>query len=427
VVNSLTNHGTFENKVGDSQLSAKHAQEKTPILGQETAQIIDFQAAKDKRLHANSEIHIATKAEDSPSTEEASKTPLKEEGNLHVYTNPSWEKVFKAIKPITDMITKNQITLSKFGSFTHGLDAFVRVTGIGKGIEEQVGALSMWWSKAVNPLGAILKGFESLAKNNLVDALIKFSLLSKLSVKVAPNLGIPLGVYLADAMTKLISINSGIVGEVKDSFNSMSESITYNKDFYKKFFKEIIHRVKNATTLGSKLENLAVFYGYSVLPISSILGVFTMKDQINTPWARIIGFFRNSSGGLCDITFSLQRMRKFKEMAKEKGEKAPDLKTLFKDPQMNFMINYLINSFLDLTMRFWKDPRLGIIQAQISNSIYEIANAKYAQNETKLKQTKQTEIKSAANDENFINRNMTADIELKAMPHSIKGAEAKAA
>lgn len=422
MVNSLTNHGTFENKVGNSQLSAEHVQEKIPSKEPQTAQIIDFQAAKDNKLHANPETPLAIKTEVNHPAVEENKASVKEENEPSVYTNSSWEKVFKTIKPITDMITKNQITLSKFGSFTHGLDAFVRVTGIGKGLEKQVGDLSMWWSKAVNPLGAILKGFESLAKNNLVDALIKFSLLSKLSVKVAPNLGIPLGIYLSDAMTKLISINSGVVKEVKDSFGSMSESVNYNKDFYKNFFKEIIHRAKNGKTFGEKLENLAVFYGYSVLPISSLIGIFTMKDQINTPWARMIGFFRNSSGGLCDITFTLQRIRKFKEMAKKKGETAPNLKTLFKDPQLNFMINYLINSFLDLTMRFWKNPNLGIIQAQISNSIYEIANAKYAQNEAKLKQT------ATANDEHFIkSKNIDDNTEIKITPQSIKGAEAKAA
>lgn len=413
MVNSLTNHGTFENKVGDSQLSAKHVQEKTPSKEQETAQIIDFQAAKDKKLHANPETPLAIKTEVNYLTGEENEASEKEGNESPIYTNSNWEKVFKTIKPITDMITKNQITLSKFGSFTHGLDAFVRVTGIGKGLEEQVGGLSMWWSKAVNPLGAILKGFESLAKNNLVDALIKFSLLSKLSVKVAPNLGIPLGVYLADAMTKLTAVNSGVAGEVKSSFSSMKESVTYNIDFYKKFFKEIIHKVKNEKATGAKLENLGILYGYPVLAISSLIGVFTMKDQINTPWARMIGFFRNSSGGLCDITFTLQRMRKLKEMAKEKGVEISNVKELFKDPQMSFMAKYLANSFLDLTMRIWKDPRLGIIQAQISNSIYEIANAQYSQ-EGDTHSVKQIDLKTAANNENFIETKATEGAEAKA-------------
>ena len=33
-----------------------------------------------------------------------------------------------------------------------------------------------------------------------------------------------------------------------------------------------------------------------------------------------------------------------------------------------------MNSVLDLTMRCWKNPITTIIQAQISNSIYEMAN-----------------------------------------------------
>ena len=53
----------------------------------------------------------------------------------------------------------------------------------------------MWWSKMINPLGNVLQGMESLAKNNIVDALSRFSLLFKLGVKEPANLGVPVGTF----------------------------------------------------------------------------------------------------------------------------------------------------------------------------------------------------------------------------------------
>jgi hypothetical protein len=295
--------------------------------------------------------------------------------SLPKYTNKTFENIFNFIKPSTDLIIKNQMLLAKFGSVAHGLDAFVRVTNIGKAFEGQIGSLSMWWSKIMNPLGNILMGFESLAKNDLVDALARFSMIAKFTVKKAPNLGIPLGVFLSHKMAVLTAQNTGIIPDLQKSFSSMGESVGYYTNLYKKFLGTLAGELKENVSIPKKLENLATLYSYPVLAISSLIGSLTIKDQLNTPYARLIGFLRNSSGGLCDVTFTTQRMRKLKERAQENQEEKPKLGEMMKDYQISFMWKYLVNSLLDLSMRFWNQEKSVIIQSQISNSIYEMANA----------------------------------------------------
>jgi hypothetical protein len=72
-------------------------------------------------------------------------------------------------------------------------------------------------------------------------------------------------------------------------------------------------------------------------------------------------------------------MRKLIETAKENQQEKPKLKDFFKDDEISFMWKYLTNSLLDLTMRIWNDPKAVTVQSQISNSIYEIANAESGQ------------------------------------------------
>ncbi|MFZ4084769.1 MAG: hypothetical protein ACOYK1_04435 [Vampirovibrionia bacterium] len=295
------------------------------------------------------------------------------------YTNKTFETIFNSIKPVTDLITKKQILLSIFGSITHGLDALVRVTGWGKNHEKQIGDISLWWSKVVNPLGNILMGIESLAKNDLVDALTRFSMIAKFTVKEPANLGIPLGLFLSHRMAVKAAQNTGVIPNVQQSFKSMGESVSYYVDFYKKFLGTLSKQLTENVGIAKKLENLSVLYSYPTLAISSIVGALTIKDQLNTPYARLIGFLRNSAGGACDISFSLQRMRKLIERAKENQQEKPTLKDFFKDYQISYMWKYLVNSILDLTMRIWNDPTSVTIQSQISNSIYEIANAESGQ------------------------------------------------
>ncbi|MBU6197026.1 MAG: hypothetical protein KGO93_05620 [Cyanobacteria bacterium REEB446] len=294
---------------------------------------------------------------------------------LPKYTNKTFENIFNFIKPLTDLITKNQMLLAKFGSVAHGLDAFVRVTNIGKAFEGQIGSLSMWWSKIMNPLGNILMGFESLAKNDLVDALTRFSMIAKFTVKEAPNLGIPLGIFLSHKMAVLTAQNTGIIPNLQKSFSSMGESVSYYTNLYKKFLGTLASELKENVSIPKKLENLATLYSYPVLAISSLIGSLTIKDQLNTPYARLIGLLRNSSGGLCDVTFTAQRMRKLEQRAQENQEEKPKLGEMMKDYQISFMLKYLMNSLLDLSMRFWNQEKSVIIQSQISNSIYEMANA----------------------------------------------------
>ncbi len=294
---------------------------------------------------------------------------------LPKYTNKTFENIFNFIKPLTDLITKNQMLLAKFGSVAHGLDAFVRVTNIGKAFEGQIGSLSMWWSKIMNPLGNILMGFESLAKNDLVDALTRFSMIAKFTVKEAPNLGIPLGIFLSHKMVVLTAQNTGIIPNLQKSFSSMGESVSYYTNLYKKFLGTLASELKENVSIPKKLENLATLYSYPVLAISSLIGSLTIKDQLNTPYARLIGLLRNSSGGLCDVTFTAQRMRKLEQRAQENQGEKPKLGEMMKDYQISFMLKYLMNSLLDLSMRFWNQEKSVIIQSQISNSIYEMANA----------------------------------------------------
>ena len=291
------------------------------------------------------------------------------------YSNEFFSKIYKFVKPLVEEVSKNRMKMSYLGALSHGLDAFARVKKLGPNIEKPVGELSMWWSKALNPLTDILQGFDCLAKNNLVDGLIRFSLLAKLTVNEPANLGMPLGAYLSNKMVKYTAQNIGIDTNVRTSFSSFGESIKYNIDFYKKFFREVFDRFKKSDNLLDKFENAAVLYAYPTLAVASAIGTPTIGNQINTPYARLLGFFRNSSGGLCDVTFTLQRIRKIKAWFKKNLGEMPTIKDFLKDNQIRFMIFYNIDSFISNIMRFKKDPNTTTILSQFSNANYEIANA----------------------------------------------------
>lgn len=291
------------------------------------------------------------------------------------HKNEFFSKVYKLVEPIVEGVSKNRMNMSYLGALSHGLDAFARVKKLGDNIEKPVGEVSMWWSKALNPLTDILKGFECLAKNDLVGGLIRFSLLAKLSVNEPANLGMPLGAYLSDKMAKYTAQNIGIEPNVRTSFSSFGESVKYNLDFYKKFLGEVFDRFKKADNLMDKFENAAVLYAYPALAIASAIGTPTIGNQINTPYARLLGFFRNSSGGLCDITFTLQRIRKIKDWFKKNLGETPTIKDFLKDHQIRFMAFYNIDSFISNIMRFMKNPNTTTILSQFSNANYEIANA----------------------------------------------------
>lgn len=294
------------------------------------------------------------------------------------YKNKLFGGIYKSIKPFVDLIVKNQVNISLAGAASHGADALAKISefcnkvpSIPEGLEKPISGISMWWSKAINPLGNMLQGLESLAKNNIVDALARFSLIFKLGVKEPANLGVPVGTFLDHKMTMMSAENTGYVKKVRKEFDSIGESISYHVDMYKGILKNYWDNFKK----GEKpLENLGLLYAVPALGISSLLGTFMLKGEVNSIKAQILGFFRNSSGGIWDIVFNKQRIEKLQKLAKEAtGEKA-GLKDIFKDHQVRFMTLYLANSILDLTMRWWKNPVFTIIQSQISNSIYEIAN-----------------------------------------------------
>ena len=291
------------------------------------------------------------------------------------YTNQVFSQIYKLVEPLVEVVSKNRMNMSYLGALSHGLDAFARVKKLGHKIEKPIGDLSMWWSKALNPLTDILKGLECLAKNNLPEALARLSLLFKLTVNEPANLGMPLGAYLSDKMAKYTAQNIGVEPQIKTSFSSFGESVKYNIDFYKKFLSEVFNRFKKSDNLMDKLENAAVLYAYPTLAIASAIGTPTIGNQINTPYARLLGFFRNSSGGLCDVTFTLQRIRKMKDWFKKNLGEAPTIKDFLKDHQIRFMTFYNIDSFISNIMRFQKDPNTTTILSQFSNAMYEIANA----------------------------------------------------
>jgi hypothetical protein len=291
------------------------------------------------------------------------------------HTNQVFSKIYKLVEPLVEVVSKNRMNMSYLGALNHGLDAFARVKKLGNNIEKPLGEVSLWWSKALNPLTDILQGFECLAKNNLPEALARFSLLFKLTVNEPANLGMPLGAYLSNKMAKYTAQNIGIEPQIKTSFSSFGESVKYNIDFYKKFLSEVFNRFKKSDNLMDKFENAAVLYAYPTLAIASAIGTPTIGNQINTPYARLLGFFRNSSGGLCDVTFTLQRIRKIKDWFKKNLGKTPTMKDFLKDHQIQFMTFYNGDSFISNIMRFKKNPNTTTILSQFSNAMYEIANA----------------------------------------------------
>ena len=172
-------------------------------------------------------------------------------------------------------------------------------------------------------------------------------------------------------MTLMSAENTGYVKKVKKEFNSIGESVSYHVDLYKGILKNYMDNIKKGV---KPLENLGLLYAVPALGVSSLLGTFMLKGEVNSPKAQMLGFLRNTSGGIWDVVFSKQRIDKINKLSEEATGKKASMKEILKDNQVQFMGLYFINSFLDLTMRWWKNPVFTIIQSQISNSVYEIAN-----------------------------------------------------
>ena len=327
--------------------------------------------------------HLKLSAEElaaNANNKEVEEKSVEKEEKPTEYKNKLFGGIFEAIKnnPIGKFFLNQIVGISVAGSISHGADAFAKISQhtdklptVPDNIEKAVGWQSMWWSKIINPMGNILRGFEALGKNNIVEGLFRGSLLGKLFVDEASNLGVPVGLFLDHKMTIMSAENTGFVKKVKKDFGSFGESVSYHVDLYKNILKNYWNNIKK----GDKpIENAALLYAVPMLGISSLVGMFTMKGQVNGPWAQALGAARNTSGGIWDVVFTKQRINRINEIVKESTGRAANMSDYLKDNQVQFMALYFMNSVLDLTMRCWKNPITTIIQAQISNSIYEMAN-----------------------------------------------------
>ncbi|NQY79694.1 MAG: hypothetical protein HRT47_05215 [Candidatus Caenarcaniphilales bacterium] len=337
---------------------------------------------KEKNIKSSVIEFIETIFQHEPSLISTGKEPEKktasEEPKEKEYKNKFFGGIYKAIKPLVDIIVKNQVNVSLAGAASHGADAFAKISefsdkvpSVPEGLEKPIGGISMWWSKAINPLANILQGIESLAENNIVDALARFSLIFKLGIKEPANLGIPVGLFLDHKMLMASAVNTGFVDKLQKQFGSFGESIKYHKDLYSGILKGYWKNFKEGK---NPIKNLALLYSVPALGLSSLIGTALIKGDVNGPKAQILGFLRNTSGGFIDLFFSQERFEKVgKTIEKATGKKA-GLADFLKDHEMQYWLAYLTNSIMDGTMRAWKDPVKTIIQSQFSNSVYEIAN-----------------------------------------------------
>ncbi|NQY79695.1 MAG: hypothetical protein HRT47_05220 [Candidatus Caenarcaniphilales bacterium] len=325
---------------------------------------------------------------DSENASKEEKSPEKKTEKRE-YKNKFFGAIFNKIEPFVNWVTQKQVPISLIGSATHLGDALSQISenvpgipSIPKGLEKPLGKLSLWWSKAINPLGNILIGVKKLANNNLADALFRGSLLGKLTVKNPANLGVPVGAFLDYEISHMLAQMDGNVKELKEEFDSPMESLKYSANLYFNQLKSYWNKIKKGENL---IENIGMLYGVPMMGLSAIVGCLTLKDDVNGPWAKAVGFARNSSGGFMDIIFTKKRVQKIQEtIEKSQGRKA-SLKEILSDHQIQFMVGYVSNSILDLTMRWWKNPVTTIIQSQISNSLYEIANGLVGKDKSLIK------------------------------------------
>ncbi len=382
-------------EIQSSHLKLKHASEgisKTQEPHEEidlnllSSEGINFKDALIKHLEKLFKYKPELLSSENKSQDEASS---EKQNKKKEYKNKFFGTIFNKIEPFVSWVTEKQVPISLIGSATHLGDALSQISEnipglptIPKGIEKPLGKLSLWWSKAINPLGNILIGVKRLANNNFADALFRASLLGKLTVKNPANLGVPVGAFLDYEISHLLAQMDGNVKELKEEFDSPMESLTYSAKLYFKQLKSYWDKIKKGENL---IENVGMLYGVPMLGISAIIGCLTLKNDVNGPWAKLVGFARNSSGGFMDIIFTKKRIQKIQEtIEKSQGRKA-SLKEILSDHQIQFMAGYVSNSILDLTMRWWKNPIITIIQSQISNSLYEIANGLVGKDKSLIK------------------------------------------
>ena len=266
-----------------------------------------------------------------------------------IHENKFFKSLRNFLAPAIDNLNKGNIpvAISGLGGALHLLDSLVESQNLPEPVKKLSYNASIFYSKILTVLPNALKGIDSLAKNDFMDGFAKiYTLGAKMFQSKPANFSISSGFFPGVQMAKLA------IGAEKyeaKNFKSFGENIKF-------FFSELLGSItKSASEISSGknvLSNVLKILVPSGLMGSTVLGTALIGDEVSTPKAKTIGFFRNMSGIGGDFWLINEA---YKE-AKEKHGPKQAFAEMLKSDHFKIGFPYILVSIGELANRYTPEP-----------------------------------------------------------------------
>ena len=346
------------NNATDNNLPDENLELEENLFGQESQkqedrEFLNRELSKIPGIKAD----FATEAPEEPPEEEAK------------HENKFFKGIRNFLAPVIDGLNNGRtpIRISTIGGALHMMDGFIKTTNLPQFIKNISYTSSILFSKSLTVLPNALKGIDDLVNNDFMTGFSKiYSLVAKQFQSKPANFSTSSGFFPGVQMAKLA------IGEDKyknQNFKSFSENIK----FFVTELKNVIGNSLNEFKEGKNLfENICKIFVPVGLIGSTVIGSAIIGDEVSTPKAKAIGFFRNISGIGGDIWLLNNA---YKEAKEEHGEEKA-FSEMLKSNHFKIGFPYILASLGELLNRYTPEPAQDIL-AQFFCGANEIITAEW--------------------------------------------------
>ena len=244
------------------------------------------------------------------------------------YTNKTFADLKERFKPIYNFFTQNSnpIVISLIGGAFHLLDGFAETmeNQTAKNIQGLTRGVSVFYSRAITGLPVVVEAIDSLAKNNVTEAITRLWVLARATCSEPANMNFAPGLFMG------YQFFSDLAGADKKTFNSVAENFSYIGNKAKEFYSENFKQLLGEGTLLEKFKNLSRLIVPSTMFASGIGGPIFVGNEVTSPKAKFWSNLRNAPGLLGDFLLFDMGINKVKEKHGENISKPKLIQELMK-------------------------------------------------------------------------------------------------
>jgi hypothetical protein len=269
-----------------------------------------------------------------------------DENGKNIYENAFFRKIADTVNPLVKSLNKGNrpVLISVLGASMHILDAVAESLKLPEPLRKLTYFASTNYSKFITHLPNTLTMFEDFAQNNPAFGIAKSFNLTKILQTEAANFSMSSGVVPGMLMARK---HIGTEKYNARKFTSFGDNLKYTFNEWMGANKGSINDIKNGK---DPVGNLLKLFTAPALITSSAIGCIALKDEVNTPKAKFVGFFRNFGGASGDALLIQEAVKDIKE----KHGKF-DLKEFFKHPDVKIGLPYIVASVSEMMNRETKD------------------------------------------------------------------------